>query len=261
MGLIDEEYVKEAGSLQIIGTGTILPVPEGLKGGYGYQFWIDPDFGVYRADGAFGQFVIMKPELDMVIAVTASNTDNGKILLPVMQHIFPAVKDGFKNTPEAEEKLTKACKEALIPMPSGAEYSKDEEKHSGKYTSGKNELDTEFIDLSFFNYDDIGIEEYDFDFKNKTVLLHSAESEIKLEYGFDSWVDNIVKYKEKEYKIAACGVWQDDAVFNLRLVYTQYAYIDDILIGFDGGNITVEGTRNVSFRPENYRVNGSKISL
>lgn len=261
MGLIDEEYIKEASSLQIIGTGTAQPVPPELKGGYGYQFWVAPEYGVYRADGAFGQFVIMKPDLDLVIAVTAGNPDNGRILLPLTECIFPAVRDDCNNTAQDEAKLAKACKSAVISMPSGKEHSNDEKNHSGNYKVGENELDTAFIDLSFFNYNDIGIEEYDFNFENKTITLRTSGDDIILNYGFDSWVVNTVKYKGKEYKIGACGSWQDDAVFNLRLVYTQYSYIDDVLIGFDGSDVTIEGTRNATFRPENYRVNGSRISL
>ncbi len=38
--------------------------------GYGYQIWMCRPKGVYRADGAMGQFTIVVPDKDMIIAIT-----------------------------------------------------------------------------------------------------------------------------------------------------------------------------------------------
>ena len=40
--------------------------------GYGYQIWMCQPKGSYRADGAFGQFTIVIPEKDMIVAITES---------------------------------------------------------------------------------------------------------------------------------------------------------------------------------------------
>ena len=37
--------------------------------GYGYQFWMSPYPGAYRADGAFGQVTTVLPEKGLVVAV------------------------------------------------------------------------------------------------------------------------------------------------------------------------------------------------
>ncbi len=60
--------------------------------GYGYQMWRCTPAGVYRADGARGQFIFILPGSDAVIAVT-SNTNNmpGEIAL-VWKHLLPGLK-------------------------------------------------------------------------------------------------------------------------------------------------------------------------
>jgi CubicO group peptidase (beta-lactamase class C family) len=42
--------------------------------GYGYQFW-RCRHGAYRGDGAFGQFCIVMPEQDTVVAITSGTRD------------------------------------------------------------------------------------------------------------------------------------------------------------------------------------------
>ena len=49
------------------------------KQGYGFQFWKNR-YNSYRGDGAFGQFCVVIPDHDMVIAITASTNDMQKVL-------------------------------------------------------------------------------------------------------------------------------------------------------------------------------------
>lgn len=41
------------------------------KAGYGYQFWINPDKKSYRADGKYGQYIVVLPEQQSVITMQA----------------------------------------------------------------------------------------------------------------------------------------------------------------------------------------------
>jgi len=65
--LVSEEWVRQAGSLQIV-TGN----PNLWNSGYGYQFWmVGQRPGVFRADGAYGQYSIVLPDDDAVLATQA----------------------------------------------------------------------------------------------------------------------------------------------------------------------------------------------
>ena len=59
--------------------------------GYGYQFW-RCRHGAYRGDGAFGQYCIVLPEQDAVIAITSGVQDMQAVLNLVWDQLLPAMK-------------------------------------------------------------------------------------------------------------------------------------------------------------------------
>ena len=73
--------------------------------GYGYQFWMSRH-NAYRGDGKDGQFCVVIPEKDVVVAVTALTGDMQKELNVVWDKLLPALKDGpLPEDPAAREKL------------------------------------------------------------------------------------------------------------------------------------------------------------
>jgi CubicO group peptidase (beta-lactamase class C family) len=59
--------------------------------GYGYQMWRCRHNG-FRADGANGQYILVFPDLDAVIAVTANVQDMQKELNEIYDTILPSLK-------------------------------------------------------------------------------------------------------------------------------------------------------------------------
>ncbi len=59
--------------------------------GYGYQFW-RCRYGVIRGDGAHGQFCIIMPELDAVVAITAGTRNLQGVLNVVWAKLLPALQ-------------------------------------------------------------------------------------------------------------------------------------------------------------------------
>ena len=65
--IVSEKWVREATKLQIE-----TPIDENSdiwRCGYGYQFWMSPYQGAYRADGAYGQISTVFPEKGLVVAI------------------------------------------------------------------------------------------------------------------------------------------------------------------------------------------------
>lgn len=56
--------------------------------GYGFQIW-RCRHGAFRADGAFGQLCIVRPDLDLVVAVQAGVSDAQPVLDLIWQHLVP----------------------------------------------------------------------------------------------------------------------------------------------------------------------------
>ena len=59
--------------------------------GYGYQFW-RCRHGAYRGDGAFGQFCIVMPEQDTVVAITSGTRDLQGVLDLVWERLLGPMK-------------------------------------------------------------------------------------------------------------------------------------------------------------------------
>ena len=73
--------------------------------GYGFQFW-RCRHGAYRGDGAFGQFCIVLPEQDAVVAITADTKDMQAEINIVWDKLLPALqKDALPPNADEEAKL------------------------------------------------------------------------------------------------------------------------------------------------------------
>src|SRR3954471_6596596 len=78
--------------------------------GYGFQFW-RCQHNAYRGDGAFGQYCLVMPDQDAVVAITSGVKDMQGVLNVIWEKLLPAMepKKRRANNPAAErlkEKLT-----------------------------------------------------------------------------------------------------------------------------------------------------------
>ena len=80
--------------------------------GYGFQFW-RCRHGAFRGDGAFGQFCIVMPEQDAVLAITADCKDMQGELNVVWDYLLPAFHD--KSLPEDSTEQTR-LREAIATL-------------------------------------------------------------------------------------------------------------------------------------------------
>jgi CubicO group peptidase (beta-lactamase class C family) len=84
--LIPESYARQATSRQID-----TPNQDNIdwRQGYGFQFWIARHG--FRGDGAFGQFCVILPEHDAVIAITGGTVAMQAVLDNLWEHLLPGV--------------------------------------------------------------------------------------------------------------------------------------------------------------------------
>ena len=84
--------------------------------GYGYQFW-RCRHGAYRGDGAFGQFCIVLPEQDAVIAITSGVKDMQAVLNLVWDKLLPALKPSTLDTDDEFAQEARAHAQGPCPAP------------------------------------------------------------------------------------------------------------------------------------------------
>lgn len=61
------------------------------KNGYGYQCWMGSRPGSFRADGAFGQFGFVFPDLDLIIIMTSATEQTQTLIDCMYEHIIANV--------------------------------------------------------------------------------------------------------------------------------------------------------------------------
>lgn len=85
--------------------------------GYGYQFWRCRN-GAFRADGAFGQYIVMFPEKDAVVIITSESLDLQDDLNNIWKHLLPAFSDRpLAANPTELKQLRKQLSEMHIVSP------------------------------------------------------------------------------------------------------------------------------------------------
>jgi CubicO group peptidase (beta-lactamase class C family) len=104
--LVPHKWVEEASSRQISneneGHAQIGP---DWKEGYGFQFW-RCRHNAFRADGAGGQFIIIMPDQDVVVAITADTGNMQGELDAIWDHLLPAFQSkSLPPDPAGQEKL------------------------------------------------------------------------------------------------------------------------------------------------------------
>jgi CubicO group peptidase (beta-lactamase class C family) len=126
--ILTEDWIKEATSYQSKsqeGNGDWAQ-------GYGYQFWrCKPGF--YRGDGAFGQFCIVMPEQDAVLAVTSESWDMQKSMTTMWENLLPAMQAGPLAENQAEYAALKTdLNNLVLPVTKGSLLSSSSSKFNDK---------------------------------------------------------------------------------------------------------------------------------
>lgn len=139
--LISKEWIETMMTRQI----------EAGRDDYGYQIWMCDYADAWRADGAYGQYIIVVPQKDMVVVVTQccmANAQNQRNI------IWRTLLDNAGNTPltpgKAYSKLLQRQKEYSYPTIKGNETSWKASAINGKTINlSKNALNWKSIKLSF----------------------------------------------------------------------------------------------------------------
>lgn len=91
--------------------------------GYAYQMWRSRH-NSYRGDGAFGQYILVLPEKDAVIAITSETGNMQTELNLVWKYLLPGFQEGKLSADSKMQKQLKARLASLaLPLPAGQPIS------------------------------------------------------------------------------------------------------------------------------------------
>ena len=214
--------------------------------GYGYQFWRSRHHA-YRGDGAFGQYCLVLPEFDAVVAITSGVRDMQAPLNLVWEKLLPPMKaDALPEDAAAQRKLADRLANLTVRLPSGKPTVPLAEKVSGKWFQ--------------LAANDRGIDALAIDFESASpaLLVRTATRETRTPVGIGSWIrgsdgftNGIEKFLGMPERpiVAASGAWTADDVFTVKLALCETPFASTLAFRFDGDRLLFDAEHNAAFGP------------
>jgi len=208
--------------------------------GYGFQFWRCRN-GAFRGDGAHGQFCVVRPEQDAVVAITAGTRDLHGVLNVVWAKILPALQAGALSADGvAEAKLRrKLASLALKRSPAVEKPALAVEIGGKRFVFPRNPQLFEAITLTPSDEDVAGTQ--------MTVVIDGAENRVKV--AGSSWTRGELANGPSAGKIAASGAWTVADTFTFDVVRHQTPFAAKYRMKFSGDELKLETIPNVGPTP------------
>jgi len=246
--ILSEAWVEEATSKHIQSKGGSRKMEENdWLQGYGYQFW-RCRHDAYRGDGAYGQYCIVMPKQDMVIAITSETGDMGAIMDQVWNHILPAVKnEEIAANKSGQAQLKQRLSTLALPLTTGKMTSDKSSKISGKaFGIAENNLKVSEVSLAFKS-------------DSCTFSMTDDKGTHQVVSGIGKWKEGFTDISvmplklvltpvpgETKSKIAASGVWVSENTFEMTWRFVETAHYETVTCIFDDNEVKVAFKRSLA---------------
>lgn len=207
--------------------------------GYGYQIWQCTPDSVYRGDGAYGQFVIVAPKENVIIATLSGTADMSGLLDAIWKYLLPACLPinpaQLKEAPSEKRSFT-------IPFPLGT-----------------NDLPKDLLATYSLTENKEGLEKINFDISSENVLsitcIFKNNQSRCLTFGYKTWQDNRIPEvtHDKYYtcsdirtsQTSGSWAWSDNTLL-LKLCYLNGPLGIDAQCTFTKNSLQITAQKNRS---------------
>jgi CubicO group peptidase (beta-lactamase class C family) len=225
--------------------------------GYAYQFW-RCRHNAFRGDGAFGQFCVVMPDEDAVVAITSETGNLQGILDLVWEHLLPAMASGpAEHRKESLRELAQVLNTRALPLPAGKRNSPTIAKIDGrKFVFDANALGVVDATLAFNS-------------ENCLLALNTTQGGYEMTCGLTRWVDGFValpgeppallpRRESAPIKVAAAAAWSAEDTLEIRWQFYETPHHDLLSFKFVNdavqlqflNSITAALGANPAFHPE-----------
>jgi CubicO group peptidase (beta-lactamase class C family) len=213
--------------------------------GYGFQFW-RCRHNAFRGDGAFGQYCIVMPEQDAVIAITSGIKDMQAVLNLVWDKFLPACQPKkLRANRSAQAELISALARLKMPPVAG---------------EPKSDLCARVLNRKFSfpasesAFDSLTVKSVDGG-KSLTLVTSLGGKETTLPAGFQEWrkgqaampAGRLGQFPDEP--VAGTFAWTATDKLEVKVCAYETPFNMTFNLRFDGDQVTVDREFNVSFGP------------
>ena len=250
--LLPAQWIGEATSFKIQQPVSMKPSrpkeQNDWQQGYCYQFWRCQHNG-FRGDGAFGQFTIVLPELDAVIAMTAETSNMQGVLDLVWEHLLPALKpQPLPANASGQTTLKQTLGSLALSVPQGRASSPAAARVAGK--SFKLEANDRGLTHATFSFAADGF----------TLKFRDAQGEHSLAGSYGRWsrgetalpgtpprlISGGAPPAGTRYKTATSGAWKDDDTLEVMLRFYETPHHDSLTCRFDADRVEISSLSSLA---------------
>jgi CubicO group peptidase (beta-lactamase class C family) len=207
--------------------------------GYGYQFW-RCRHEAYRGDGAFGQFCVVLPEQDAVIAITSATRDMQGVMNLIWDKLLPAIQPSpLRANDDARKNLERTLSNLTLPMPRGAASSPVAAQISGKkFVFPANTQKLEAITFA----SNAG--------NTPALVVRLNGADYRLASGPGAWQTGRMAYGAlTNQPVAVAGAWTADDTYTAKFCFHETPTSVTANLKFSGDQLLYDAEYNVAFGP------------
>jgi len=243
--LVSEGWVQEASAKQVC---NYKGNPNSdWEQGYGYQMW-RCRHGAYRGDGAVGQYCVVMPEQDAVIAITSGIREMQPVLDSIWEHILPRFGGPLPENPALQEELKARLDGLSLPMLPGMWN----EQAAARVAEVRYDLEPNAFGLT-------GLEFFPASGELRMTAWFGSSS-VPLRAGFGDYIaqeirgqaDVLTRRLLGEGPYLMCATWDDDSTLTCLARFVETPFSRTAVIRFAGDELNLEISQNCSFGPTEY---------
>jgi CubicO group peptidase (beta-lactamase class C family) len=249
--IVPRDWVEEATTIKILqdpGASPAVRDSSDWLQGYCFQMWRCRHDGV-RADGALGQFIILLPDQDAVVVLTAETPSMQEEINLVWQYLLPQMQNwAYKEDPDADTRLKKQLSALALPPLEAKASAADYSANGRTYALQTNDRNLASIGFSF----------HDGRWK---VTIKDPKGAWPFSFGDGEWEKGSTARPGPSitsravnseaglapFQVAGSYHWKDENTLELVLRYIESPHTETMVCHFDGDNVRIEDSYSFDY--------------